>query len=259
MKRETKQERAPRQPRSSRCPSPWHKADSKPFVGSENKATQLADYKRAVDDMGDGAALVDAVRRCRELGEPIPEWVVAGLEQLLSEFVAVMTPGGEPQSGRAHAETAQTFQRWGRRYHRAFADYMVAATFDSYRRGLRLSWDEASEATVAYFRDTRLCPTHRGVLHALTRAKRNTRAGWFRRWCPTEWERRRLEGMDAPPSENSPRRKWWARNSQQWNDPTDWLSGWRARPLTLKAIEVEQKSRHRASVTPKTDRNLDNT
>jgi hypothetical protein len=216
-----------------------HLTGSKSFYQETAKHRQhrlrvLAD---AVATTNDAAALVEAVRHCHEERESVPGWVVQGLERLLVEFVAPLSPP------RARPKITQPrFGSWGRQYVKALRDWVIAGHVEEGRRHGGLTWEETLDEAACYFRGTAMAGSPDALKKACQRAKKKARAGWFQR-MPTHWEGAQFRTL---PSENlaGPSNYWLLINGDRQGDTR---GEWRERPRLLSHLslhELECEAQH---------------
>jgi hypothetical protein len=157
---------------------------------------------QAVRDVGDAAALVEAVRHCHERGQPVPDWIVGWLECWLAEFLALVTPRKGLQVRRARITA------WGREYFGAWCDGWIADHLETTQRKGGLTRKEALDEASCYFRGTRLAGSPHTLEAAWKRARRRAKRGWLQR-RNTYFENRQLRRFfDPSPPANSPRCYW---------------------------------------------------
>ena len=231
---------------------PWQKEDTRSLVQT-GWTTSIADgmpwvpvearldgYQRCVEQTGDAAALVEAVRHCRETGETVPVWVVKELEVWLSEFVA----GETPQKYRPNVKRP-VFGPWGRTYRRAWRDFIVADQVETNRRVYGMTWEEALDEASCHFRGTELAGSPEILKKASQRARRRARQGWFQRLI-TSWESRVPARIDPLVSARSPRRYWWIVNAgRQGVNRGEWLE----RPRLLAHLSAARLQTEAQKVT----------
>ncbi len=235
-----------------RAGSPWQKTDTHrlietgwtlnlpggmPWVPTEKR---LDGYRRNVEQTGDAAALVEAVRHCHETGETVPSWVVKDLEAWLSEFVA----GETPPKYRPNIKR-RVFGPWGRAFLQALREFIVADHVEANRRVYGLTWQEALDEASCYFRGTKLAGSPEALKKASQRARRRARQGWFQRLL-TRWESKLVHSLDPSTRAGSPRGYWWTINAdRQGNNRGEW----RKRPQLLADLSAADLQTEAQKVT----------
>ena len=235
--------RAPRMPGSGRPGRPWKKADTHPLVEMSGTVKiggvslpyvppeeRLDGYRRCVEQVGDAAALVEAVRHCQQTGETVPVWIVKALDVWLSEYVEGATPKKHRPRLNRHL-----FKPWGRAYMHTWRDFAIADHLEWNRRFEGLQWDEALDEASCYFRGTALAGSPEALKKANQRARQRARQGWFQR-TTTRWESRVLAPYLNPEFlRGGPRDYWLIINEGR---EGEYPGEWRERPRLLAHLST---------------------
>jgi hypothetical protein len=214
----------------------WTKARSSPqwVAGVPTSNELLARLQSTVEETDDGAALVQAVRLCRDRGLQTPDWVIEALEDWLAEVTAIMAP---PKLRPAIASnSAPGFVRWAKGYLPAFRDDLILSHVECDRDPYGLTWAEAYDEASCHFRGTKLAASPEAIKGACHRARARRRTGWLRR-PQTHWEFCVLSQYFNPSKSLS---DWWVVNSDRTGDAR---GQWRTRPRLLAHLQRSEYAR----------------